>query len=114
MAERLDLVHASAGLLIGIVPRADGTHGSGFISSVGLSGVLEVGVRATGAVHANVTCVGDMRATVRLAHDGHDGDTRGRADGLCNQFGEDIFLIVLWDSGDDGRQRGLVLQIVFL
>lgn len=74
MAKGFDLIDSSAGLFVGIVARTDCAHGCGFVACVGLRGVFEVGVGAAGAVDTDVACVGDVRATVGFAHDGHDGD----------------------------------------
>ena len=105
VAQGLELVDAASGLLEGVVARADGAHGGRLVARVGLGAVLEVGVGPAGAVDADVARVGDVRASVRLAHDGDDGDARRRADGLGDQLGQDVLLVVLGHGGDDGRQR---------
>lgn len=37
-----------------------------------------------------------------------------RTDGLCNQLGQDVFLIMFWDGGDDGSQRRNIGKLVLL
>ena len=43
-----------------------------------------------------------MWAAVRLAHNGDDSNTGGGADGLGDEFGQDVLFIVFGHSGDDG------------
>lgn len=112
VAEAFDLLNAAAGLFVGIVAGADGAHRGGFVACVGLGGVFEVAVGPAGAVDANVACVGYVWTAVGFAHYCHDSDAGGGADGFGDQFGEDIFLVMLGYGGDDGGQRGLGAETV--
>ena len=62
------------GLKVGVVSGPDGSHRGRFVSGVGLGRVLEVRVWASRAVHADVSGHADVRASMRLAHDGDNGD----------------------------------------
>ena len=66
------------GLKVGIVPRPDGSHRGRLVPGVGLGRVLEVRVGTSRAVDADVARHADVRASVRLAHDGDDGDLKNR------------------------------------
>ena len=47
-----------------------------------------------------------------LAHDGNDCYPRGCPYWLCNQLGQNIFLVVFGNGGDDGSQGGHVVDLV--
>lgn len=76
------LIHAAARLTEGVVPGAHRSHGRGLVAGVGLRAVLEVAVRAAGAVHAHLARQRDVWAAVRLAHHRHHCDAGRGADRL--------------------------------
>lgn len=93
-------------------PCPNGTHAGGLVSSVGLRAVLEVGVGTAGAVDTDVPGGGDVGATVRLRHDGDDGDTRRRAHGLGAQPRQQRSAVGLGHGGDHLHQLGRPRQTV--
>jgi hypothetical protein len=94
------------------LPCPNGTHAGGFVSSVGLRAVLEVGVGTARAVDTDVTGGSDVGATVRLRHDGDDGDTRRRAHGLSAQPRQQRGAVGLGHGSDHLHQLGRSRQTV--
>jgi len=75
MAKSLELLNSISGLEIRVVSGSDGSHRGRFIACVGLSGVLEVRVWASWAIHTNVSSHSDVRTSMRLAHDSNNSNS---------------------------------------
>lgn len=88
------------------LPCADSPHAGGLVSGVGLGAVLEIGIRAAGAVDADVAGGGDVGAAVGLGHDGDDGDAGGGADGLGAEAGEEGFAVGVGEGSDHLDELG--------
>lgn len=79
------LIHSSPSLDKGVISSSDCTHAGWFIACVALSAILKVRVWSARAIHTDVACGGDVRAAVRLGHDGHHCNTRCCSYRLCTQ-----------------------------
>ena len=106
VAEAAELVEPRPGLDVRVVPRPDRPHARGLVACIRLGRVLEVGVGPTGAVDADGSRGGYVRAAVRLGHDGDDGDARGGADGLGAEAREQGCSGLFGDAGDDVYELG--------
>jgi len=79
VAQLLQLIHSVLGLQVRVVSGSYGSHRSWLVTRVRLGGVLEVRVRPSRTVDANVASHVNVRTAVGLAHDGHNGDPASRA-----------------------------------
>ena len=130
MPEAFELLYAASCLFIRVIPCSDGSHTRGLVSSIALRAVVEVGVWSARAIHAYIPRHRDMRASVRHAHDGHDGDlnqrsvrvetrreptyTTGRTDRSCLQLWQKRFLVFIWDRADDVHKPGNSSKAILL
>mmetsp|Transcript_32404 Transcript_32404/g.49570 ORF Transcript_32404/g.49570 Transcript_32404/m.49570 type:complete len:387 (-) Transcript_32404:89-1249(-) len=101
MAEALELLDSVLGLQVRIIPGTDCSHGSRLVPCITLSRVLEVRIRTSRAIHANITSHGDVRAAMRLVHHGNYSDSRGGTDGLALQVGGQLVFVGVWECSDD-------------
>lgn len=114
MAQAFDLVDSATSLLKRIVSGSNGAHRSGLIARVGLGGVFEVAVRASGAVDADIPRVGYVRTAMRFAHHRYNRYARRCPYGFSDELGQDVLLVMLGDGGDDGGQRRLGTETMSL
>lgn len=84
VSELLQLLHPLPRLQVGVIPRPDGPHRSWLVASVGLGRVLEIRVRPSWAVDADVAGHVDVRASVWFAHYRHDSNLPGKR--KCNNL----------------------------
>ena len=82
MAQSFELFNSIFCLQIRVVSGSNSPHRCWFIPCVTLSGILKVWVRPSRAINANVTCHSNVRASMRLTHDGNNRHTRGSPDWL--------------------------------
>ena len=82
VAQLSQLVDSVSDLNVWVVSSSYGSHRSWLISSVGLSGILEIWVWSSWTVNTNVTSGGYVGTSVGLAHDCNHCYSRGRSDGL--------------------------------
>lgn len=68
VSKSLQLLHSVPCLEVWVVSRPNRSHRRRLIASISLSGVLKVGIWASGAVNADISRVVNVRASVRLAH----------------------------------------------
>lgn len=106
MTKPLKLVYPTSSLNIWVVSGTNGSHAGGFVASVGLGTVLEVGIGATRAVNTYVSGGGDVGAAVGLGHDCDDGDAGGGADGLGSEAREEGVSVGVGDGGDHLDELG--------
>ena len=77
-----ELVDPVPGLQEGVIPSPDSPHAGRFIPCVGLGGVLEVRVRSSRAVYADITSKVYMGTSVGLTHHSYHCYTTGCANRL--------------------------------
>jgi len=112
VAQAPQLLDARARLRIGVVPRADRAHARRLVARVRLRAVLKVRVGPSRAVDADGARRGEVRAAVRLAHDGDDGDARGGADGLGAEPGREARAVGVGQGREDLDELGRAAQAV--
>ena len=112
VAKSFQLFDAILGLEIWIVPGSDCPHRCRLISSITLCGVLEVTVRSTRAIYANVTSHGDVRATMRLGHDSYDCDATCCAYGFSLENRRELILVRLRQGGKYIDDLGHACQFI--
>ena len=114
VAQAFYLVYTTTSLLKGIVSGSNGAHRCGLIAGVGLGGILEVAVRASRAVDADIPSVRYVRTAMRLAHYRYNRYARRCPYGFGDELGQDVLLVMLGNSGDDGGQRRLGAETMAL
>lgn len=72
--ELLQLIDSMFGLQIRIISSSDGSHRCGLITGVRLRRILEIRVRPSRAIDADVPRHIDVGASMGLAHDGDHGN----------------------------------------
>ena len=70
------------------LPGSNRPHAGRLIPSIRLRAVLKIRIRTSGAINANIPRDGNMWTSMRLRHDGDDGDSGSGTHGFGPEFGE--------------------------
>ncbi len=70
-------------LNIWIIACSYSSHWCGLITCIRLRWILKVRIWASRTINTNISCGGDMRATMRLAHNSNNGNSTRSSNRLC-------------------------------
>ena len=112
--EQIDAIETSASES---VPCPNRSHARGLVAGVRLRAVLEIRIRATRAVHANVSCCSDVRTSVRFGHNSNYRYAGRRSHGFSTKAGQQVCAVCLryrsYDLHQLRRTRQRVLPRYF-
>lgn len=94
------------------LPGTNSAHTGGFVTGIRLRTILKIRVRSARAVNAYIPGGGDVRAAMRLRHDGNHGDAGSRTDGLGAELGEESFAVGVGERSDHFDELGGACEAV--
>lgn len=97
----LQLLNSISSLNIWVISSSNSSHGSGFISCIGLGWILKVRIRTTWTIYTNVSSCCYVWASMGLTHDRHYCNTACCSNRFSLQERSQFMFVVLWNSTYD-------------